>query len=156
MNYLRVLEMYETIYYLVVNMRELPENIPMDVNPRVPKMETNVAKRLIHTVVEPETDFCINNRGIVISAQAFSFNSADSEVTIDLGEQNDENDRFSYGILDGGHTYTAIMQNRDKIPENIEKYVRIEVIINVLNITRLSDARNTSVQVSDIALFSVC
>ena len=104
--------MYETIYYLVVNMREFPENIPMDVNPRVPKMETNVAKRLIHTVVEPETDFYVNNRGIVISAQAFSFNSTDSEVTIDLGEQNDENDRFSYGILDGGHTYTAIMQNR--------------------------------------------
>ena len=50
MNYLRVLEMYETIYYLVVNMRELPENIPMDVNPRVPKMETNVAKRLIQDV----------------------------------------------------------------------------------------------------------
>lgn len=147
--------MYETIYYLLVNMRDLPENIPMDVNPRVPKMGTNVAKRLIHAVVEPETDFYVNNRGIVISAQAFSFNSTDSEVTIDLGEQNDENDRFSYGILDGGHTYTAIMQNRDKIPENIEKYVRIEVIINVLNITRLSDARNTSVQVSDIALFNL-
>lgn len=147
--------MYETIYYLLVNMRDLPENIPMDVNPRVPKMGTNVAKRLIHAVVEPETDFYVNNRGIVISAQTFSFNSTDSEVTIDLGEQNDENDRFSYGILDGGHTYTAIMQNRDKIPENIEKYVRIEVIINVLNITRLSDARNTSVQVSDIALFNL-
>lgn len=39
--------MYETIYYLLVNMRELPENIPLDVNPRVPKMGTNVAKRLI-------------------------------------------------------------------------------------------------------------
>ena len=145
----------ETIYYLLVNMKDLPENIPMDVNPRMPKMGTNVAKRLVSAVVEPETDFYINNRGIVISAQAFSFNSTDSEVTIDLGEQNDENDRLSYGILDGGHTYTAIMQNRDKIPENIEKYVRIEVIINVLNITRLSDARNTSVQVSDIALFNL-
>lgn len=147
--------MYETIYYLLVNMRDLPENIPLDVNPRVPKMGTNVAKRLIQAVVEPETDFYINNRGIVISARTFSFNSADSEVTIDLGEQNDENDRFSYGILDGGHTYTAIMQNRNKIPEDIEKYVRIEVITNVLNITRLSDARNTSVQVSDIALFNL-
>mgnify|MGYP000718196507 CR=1 FL=1 len=125
---------FETIYYLLVNMKDLPENIPLDVNPRVPKMGTNVEKRLINAVVEPETDFYVNNRGIVISAQAFSFNSTDSEVTIDLGEQNDENDRFSYGILDGGHTYTAIMQNRDKIPENIEKYVRIEVIISVLTI----------------------
>ncbi len=145
----------ETIYYLLVNMKDLPDDIPMDVNPRVPKMGTNVAKRLINAVVEPETDFYINNRGIVISAKSLSFNSSDSEVSIDLGDCKDENDKFNYGILDGGHTYTAIIQNRDKIPDDIEKYVRLEVITNVLNITRLSDARNTSVQVSDIALFNL-
>lgn len=145
----------ETIYYLLVNMKDLPENIPLDVNPRMPKMITNVAKRLINAVVEPETDFYINNRGIVISAKSFSFNSTESEVSINLGNQEDENDKYSYGILDGGHTYTAIIENRDKMPSDIEKYVRIEVITNVINITRLSDARNTSVQVSDIALFNL-
>ena len=145
----------ETIYYLLVNMKDLPDGIPLDVNPRIPKMTTNVAKRLVAAVTEPETDFYINNRGIVISAKSFSFNSADSEVTIDIGDQDEENDKFSYGILDGGHTYTAIMQNRGKIPADLEKYVRIEVITNVVNITRLSDARNTSVQVSDIALFNL-
>lgn len=145
----------ETIYYLLINMKDLPDDIPMDVNPRVPKMGTNVAKRLIKAVVEPETDFYINNRGIIIAAKSLSFNSAESEVTIDIGNQDDENDKFNYGILDGGHTYTAIIQNRDKIPKDIEKYVRMEVITNVVNITRLSDARNTSVQVSDIALFNL-
>lgn len=50
---------YETIYYLLVNMRDLPKNIPLDVNPRVPKMGTNVAKRLLKAVTEPETDFYI-------------------------------------------------------------------------------------------------
>ena len=30
---------FETIYYLLVNMKDLPENIPLDVNPRVPKWE---------------------------------------------------------------------------------------------------------------------
>ena len=134
---------FETIYYLLVNMKDLPENIPLDVNPRVPKMGTNVAKRLINAVVEPETDFYINNRGIVISAKSLSFNSVDSEVTIDIGNQDDESDRYNYGILDGGHTYTAIIHNRNRIPEDIEKYVRMEVITNVINITRLSDARNT-------------
>lgn len=146
---------YETIYYLLVNMKDLPEAIPLDVNPRVPKMSTNVAKRLAKAVAEPETDFYINNRGIVISAKSLTFNSGESEVTIDIGDQDDENDRFAYGILDGGHTYTAIMENRDKIPQDIEKYVRVEVITNVINITRLSDARNTSVQVSDLALFNL-
>lgn len=146
---------FETIYYLLVDMKELPADIPLDVNPREPKMTTNVAKSLQAAVVEPETDFYINNRGIVIAAKTLVFNSADSEVAIDIGNQDDENDKYQYGILDGGHTYTAIMKKRDQIPEDIRKFVRVEVITNVQNITRLSDARNTSVQVSDMALFNL-
>lgn len=146
---------FETIYYLLVDMKALPANIPLDVNPREPKMTTNVARSLLAAVVEPETDFYINNRGIVIAAKTLTFNSADSEVTIDIGNQDDENDKYLYGILDGGHTYTAIMQKRDEIPENLRKFVRVEVITNVQNITRLSDARNTSAQVSDMALFNL-
>lgn len=148
-------EEFETIYYLLVNMKDLPQSISLDVNPRQPKMTTNVARRIKAAVIEPETDFYINNRGIVISAKSLSFNSSSSEVTIDLGNQSDENDKFAYGILDGGHTYTAIMEMRDTIPNDINKYVRVEVITNVQNITRLSDARNTSAQVSDIALFNL-
>jgi hypothetical protein len=146
---------FETIYYLLVEMKNLPPDLPLDVNPREPKMTTSVARSLLNAVVEPETDFYINNRGIVISAKSLSFNSTDSEVSIDLGDQDDENDKFQYGILDGGHTYTAIIKKRDEIPDDICKYVRVEVITNVQNITRLSDARNTSVQVSDLALFNL-
>lgn len=145
----------ETLHYLLVNMKDLPTDMPLDVNPREPKMTTNVAKSLINAVTEPETDFFINNRGIVLSAKSLTFDTSTAEVTIDLGNQDSDTDKFQYGILDGGHTYTAIIQKRDSIPENIEKYVRIEVITNVQNITRLSDARNTSVQVSDIALFNL-
>lgn len=146
---------FETIYYLLVNMKDLPENIPLDVNPREPKMTTNVGKALKNAVTEPETDFYLNNRGIVISAKSLTFETARSQVTIDLGNQEDDNDKYQYGILDGGHTYTAIIEERKNIPKDIEKYVRVEVITNVQNITRLSDARNTSVQVSDTALFNL-
>lgn len=146
---------YETLYYLLVNMKDLPDNIPMDVNPRVPKMNTNVARSIQAAVVEPESDFYINNRGIILSAKSLSFNSSTSEVKIDIGDQNSESDSALYGILDGGHTYQAILDKRDFIPSGFEKYVRVEVLTNVQNITRLSDARNTSVQVSDIALFNL-
>lgn len=146
---------HETLHYLLVNMMDLPENIPLDVNPREPKMTTNVAKNLKRAVAEAETDFYLNNRGIVISARALSFDTAKSQVTIDLGDQELDSDRFQYGILDGGHSYTAIIAERNNIPKDIEKYVRLEVITNVQNITRLSDARNTSMQVSDIALFNL-
>ena len=145
----------ETIYYLLVNMRDLPDGIPMDVNPREPKMTTAVGKSLLNAVTEPETDFYLNNRGIVIAAKGLVFNSAESIVTVDLGDQDDDNDKYAYGILDGGHTYTAIMKRRSMIPEGIDKFVRVEVITNVQNISRLSDARNTSQQVSDIALFNL-
>lgn len=146
---------FETIYYLLVNMKDLPTNIPLDVNPREPKMSTNVARSLLNAVTEPETDFYINNRGIVIAAKSLIFNSSISEVTIDIGNQDNESDKYQYGILDGGHTYTAIIQKREGIPKDIQKFVRLEVITNVQNITRLSDARNTSVQVSDMALFNL-
>ena len=144
-----------TLYYLLANMKDIPDNIPLDVNPRKPKMTTNVAKSLKKAVIETENDFYINNRGIVIAAKDFSFNTSESVVSIDLGDQEDESDHYSYGILDGGHTYTAILEMRDKIPAGKDQYVRLEVITNVDNITRLSDARNTSVQVSDIALFNL-
>lgn len=146
---------FETIYYLLVDMKNLPSGLPLDVNPREPKMTTSVAHSLLNAVTEPETDFYINNRGIVIAAKALSFNSKESEVSVELGDQSNDNDRFQYGILDGGHTYTAIMQKRDEIPNDLHKYVRVEVITSVQNITRLSDARNTSIQVSDIALFNL-
>ena len=148
-------ESYETIYYVLVDMNELPENLPLDVNPREPKMSTSVAKCLKNAVVESDTDFYLNNRGIVISAKSFSFDTSNSTISFDLGDQDDENDKMQYGILDGGHTYTAIIQERCNIPKGMTKYVRMEIITNVNNITRLSDARNTSVQVSDIALFNL-
>lgn len=145
----------ETLYYLMVNMNDLPDDLPLDVNPRRQKMTTNVAKKIIGAVLDPETDFHINNRGIVISAKELSFNTVSSEVTISLGEKGNEDDLSSYGILDGGHTYRAIINNRNKISPDLQKFVRVEVITNVQNISRLSDARNTSVEVSDLALFNL-
>lgn len=136
-------------------MKELPDNIPMDVNPRKPKMTTNVARNLLAAVAEPETDFYLNNRGITIAAKALAFNSSNSQVSIAIGDQESGADKCLYGLLDGGHTYTAILLNRDKIPADLRKFVRVEVITNVQNIARVSDARNTCAQVSDIALFNL-
>ena len=145
----------ETIYYLLVNMKDLPANISMEVNPRKPNMRTDVGRDLLAAVSEPETDFYINNRGIVISAKTLTFDTTNSEVSIDLGNQEDPTDIETYGILDGGHTYTAIMERREQIPDDIEKYVRVEVITNIQNIARVSDARNTSREVSPAALFNL-
>lgn len=146
---------YVTLYYLLVNMRDLPANIPMEVNPRKPRMTTNVAVAIQNAVTDPDRDFYYNNRGIVISAKNVIFDPSNSEICIDIGDTSNEEDLLTYGILDGGHTYTAILEKRDNIPEDVDQYVRIEVITNVPNIAKLSDARNTSISVSDIALYNL-
>lgn len=139
-------------YYTWVNFRDLPNNISLEVNPRKPKMNTAVARQLINAVTGPDNiNFDINNRGIVITAKSFKFDTSTSTVSLDLGD-----DTSLYGILDGGHTYTAIVENRDRLDENIDKFVKLEVVIgDQLDVSGLADARNTSAQVSDIALFEL-
>ncbi|MGH1298453.1 AIPR family protein [Bacillus pretiosus] len=140
-----------TIYYTWVEFQDLPAGLPLEVNPRKPKMNTSVAKQLIKAVTNPDTDFDINNRGIVITAENFKFNTSTSMVELDL-----DDDISKYGILDGGHTYTAIIENRGTLPEHIKKYVKLEIVIGKnLDVSALADARNTSAQVSDIALFEL-
>ncbi|MBC1470763.1 AIPR family protein [Listeria seeligeri] len=140
-----------TTYFAYVNFRDLPKDLPLDVNPRKPKMNTSVAKALINAVQSPDTDFDINNRGIVIVAKSFKFNTNDSTVNLDLG-----NDPLNYGILDGGHTYTAIIEGRKNLSNDINKFVKLEIIVGEdLTVSRIADARNTSASVSDIALYEL-
>ena len=48
------------------------------------------------------------------------------------------------------------MDRRDAVPSDIDKFVKLEVFVGEdLDVAALSDARNTSVQVSDIALFKI-
>lgn len=140
-----------TSYLAWVNMRDLPSDLPTDVNPREVNMKTTTAKKLLEAVKGNDPYFDIHNRGIVILAKNVSFDSANGMLEMDL-----DDDTSRYGILDGGHTYRAIMMGRDNIPEDIEKYVKLEIFVGEsLDVSALSDARNTSVQVSDIALFNL-
>lgn len=139
------------IYYAWVNLRDLPNNIPLEVNPRKPKMNTSVARQIITAVKSTDTlDFDINNRGIVITSKTLS-NDEENFIELDLND-----DISTYGILDGGHTYTAIINNVSELPEAINKFVRLEILVGEnIDVTSIADARNTSSSVSDIALFEL-
>jgi len=141
-----------TTYYTWVNFRDLPDSISLDVNPRKPKMNTAVAKQLISAVVGIDNlSFDLNNRGIVITAKDFKFDNTSNTAILDLGD-----DASMYGILDGGHTYTAIIENRDMLSKEFNKFVKLEIVVGeTLDVSALADARNTSAQVSDIALFEL-
>ena len=76
-------------------------------------------------MTEPETDFYINNRGIIIAAKSLSFNSIESEVTIDIGNQEDENDKYSYGILD---------ERQIRIRRSYRTEIRSQVILKNMSV----------------------
>ncbi|AKP64497.1 abortive phage infection [Levilactobacillus koreensis JCM 16448] len=141
----------EKQYFLLVNFADLPSDFPTEVNPRAQKMHTKVAVSLINGVTNNESDFYLNNRGIVLSAKSISYNPKSKSATIDLGDGSVE-DNNTYGVIDGGHTYRAIIENRDEVIDLQKKYVRLEVITGVENLTALNSARNSSVSVSEQAL----
>lgn len=140
-----------TTYYAWVNFKDLPAGLSLEVNPRKPKMTTSVAKQLIKAVTDSNSAFDINNRGIVITAKSVKYNNKTGILTIDL-----DDDLHRYGVLDGGHTYKAIIDNRDHTPLDVDKFVKLEIVVgDTLDVSALADARNTSVQVSDVALYEL-
>lgn len=140
-----------TIYFVWVNFKDLPDDFPTDVNPRKPKLTTSVGKQLVKAVIDSNPYFDINNRGVVITAKGFNYETSSRTVMLDLGDNVKR-----YGLLDGGHTYRAILENRDQMAHEMEKFVRLEVVVGAnLDVVGLADARNTSAEVSDIALYEL-
>lgn len=132
---------------ILVKANEIPTGISIDTNPRDQNMRTKVARRIHDGLTVDNNAFYILNRGILISAKDVSFNNISSTVTIDFGENSS-----LYGIVDGGHTYKTIIDNKAKIT-NSNQYVRLEVITGIEDIFEdVAAARNTSVPVSDTAI----
>lgn len=132
------------MYIAICDVKQLPDNIPMDTNPREQKLTTNVAKRIKTSLLDVSTlNFYLLNRGLLLSAKSVNFNNYSSELTITF------EDFEVHGDVDGGHTYKIILENRDQLDEG-EQFVKIEILTGVENIFQsLAAARNTSVQVQD-------
>lgn len=132
------------MYIAICDVKELPDCIPMETNPREQKMTTNVAKKIRESLLNPtELNFYLLNRGILLSAKNVSYNNYFNEMTIEF------EDLEVHGNVDGGHTYKTILQNRDQL-EPGQQYVKLEILTGIEGIFQsLAAARNTSVQVQD-------
>lgn len=137
------------VYHLWVNIKDLPEGFPTEVNPRDVKTNTKVYRKIKEALEDSTESFFVNNRGILISAKKITVDSVTNEISLNLGTE-DETEK--YGVLDGGHTYDAIIKHKDKVDPEINQFVHLEIMTNVKEIDELSGARNTSVQVSDKAI----
>lgn len=130
--------------YVYVNVKDLPSNLPLGPNPREQNMKTTVAKKIVTGLLEEMEIFHALNRGLVLHVRDIKFLPSKSEVIIDLPEDN------MYGVMDGGHSYKAILDYRHQLKKDQDQFVKIEVITGAEEFfEKLAASRNTSVQVTD-------
>jgi len=133
-------------YVVICNVQNLPEDIPMDTNPREQKLTTKVAKAIEKSLLyNREMNFHLLNRGLVISAESVKFNNDSNMLTLVFSNTE------KHGNVDGGHTYKVILNNRSKL--DFPQFVRLEILTGIEDFFEdVAGARNTSVQVQEKSL----
>jgi AIPR protein len=137
-------------YLAVVDIRHLPDlKNWRKINVRDPKLTGSVPRAIRDSVHTNPDLFLFLNRGIVLSVDSVSFNNKNSELTLSMTDPN------LHGLLDGGHTYTILRDEKETMEES--QYVKIEILEGFRQdeIPMLVDARNTSNQVRDQSLMNL-
>lgn len=136
-------------YLAVIRVKDLPDLSDWrKLNVRDPKLTGAVPRRIREGLSQPEM-FLFMNRGLVIAVDSISFDNQSSQLIITM------KDPEIHGLLDGGHSYKIIMDERDEL--NFDQYVRVEFLegFDHDEITAVVDARNTSNQVKDESLLNL-
>jgi hypothetical protein len=144
------------IVHALVQVSDLPRDIPLEPDPRVPKVKGPVIKKISESLRTNDGRFHLLNRGIAISARDTEFDSRRNVLKLVIPDND------SYGIIDGGHTYQAISQvikevggspspNGGGIPDGgstplADQFVHLEVLVSIENdLADIAEARNYSV-----------
>ncbi len=134
-------EMFE----IICDVKNVPDNFPMDTNPRKQSLKTDVAKAIVSSLVETkdQRNFYLLNRGMLLSVKECSYDNSTGEVVLSF------EDTAVHGNIDGGHTYEIIKNYRNRLNYG-DQYVKIEVLKGVEDFFEdLAKARNYSVKVKD-------
>lgn len=132
------------MFVLICDIKDVPDDIPMQTNPREQNLNKSVPKKIKDSLLDPaKFDFYLLNRGLLLSADSISYDNTNNVVNITFSDID------VHGNVDGGHTYKIIKENRDLLERN-QQFVKIEVLTHIESIFEsLAAARNTSVQVKD-------
>jgi AIPR protein len=149
------------IVHAFINVNDLPLDIPLDPDPRAPKITGAVPKRIVASLVSNDGKFHLKNRGITISAKHCEFDNKKNELAVVIPHDEDQ-----FGILDGAHTYecirSAISEERSRIAKNKNgkdhstneelrvfpnQFVHLEILEKIEDdLADIAEARNFSVQ----------
>lgn len=136
---------------------DLPDGIPRDVNPRAQNTDRLVWKEIRKHLLNEEgtpNSFHLKNKGITILASDVRKSDESEEEFVLLLKPN------VHGIVDGGHTYNLItgcgpeLRERREAGENIEQYVKIEVLtgFDASLSAEVAGGLNTAIQVQEMSL----
>lgn len=136
-------------YFAVVDVSKLPDLTKWrEINVRDPKLTGAVPRAILEGFRGNPELFLFMNRGIVISAERVSFDNKTSNLEVVFSNTK------LHGLLDGGHTYSIIMNEVGSLDK--PQYVKVEILegFDGEDITNVVDARNTSNQVRDESLMN--
>lgn len=144
---------------LFVRIEDLPEELLnwMEVNPRNPKytkagnLSGAVSRSIVKTLQEEPRIFSLKNLGIYLlvdEAESTRLTGDRHRVTITLTNNK------KHGIVNGGHTYSAIRQVIDSETYDGGAFVRLHLYMNVPeeDIVELADGLNRNLQVTNASL----
>jgi hypothetical protein len=135
------------IVHALVRVADLPKDIPLDPDPRVPKEKGPVIKKISASLKTNDGRFHLLNRGITISAREVEYDNRRGLLKIRIPTRGEE-----YGIIDGGHSYRAITESvcsDDHLNDESfdSQYVHLEILVGIENhLADIAEARNYSVQ----------
>ena len=140
-------------YIAVVEVADLPDlSAWRKINVRDPKLTGSLPKEIRESFLGNAETFVFLNRGIVLAVQAVEFDNARGTLQLTMADPE------LHGLLDGGHTYEIIRQNREQmVDDGLKQYLKVEIVegFDQDELVKLVDARNSSNQVRDESLMNL-
>ena len=153
------------IWSLTLAVENLPQNLPYGPNARNADSSAKPAKAMLATLKSEPEQFIYYNNGIMLvvdSLRARRVEGGDFEVRLGYNEPNEDTEDFlGHGVLNGGHTYRALMhalhgehKRGEKYPKISKAFVQVTVAVGIdeESVASISRARNLSKAVPDYAL----
>ncbi|WP_066425721.1 AIPR family protein [Anabaena sp. 4-3] len=169
------------IWNLTVPVCQIPKELPLDPNARLANENRRTVKSMLDTLAQKPEEFIFYNNGILIVADSIQVKDHavgggfEIELLLISPDEGQEDNFIGNGIVNGGHTYTAIMKARsyyEKLKSKVTKpklnqqtgkpdyseledaSVQIFVLVNISQdeISNISRYRNTSESVEEFSL----
>ena len=153
------------IWSLTLAVENLPQNLPYGPNARNADLKAKPAKAMLATLKAEPEQFIYYNNGIMLvvdSLRAKRIEGGDFQVRLSYNEPNEDTEDFlGHGVLNGGHTYRALMhalygnhKRGEKYPDISNAFVQVTVAVGIdeESVASISRARNLSKAVPDYAL----